>query len=55
MVSTYKGDFEEALENFTLSYQKAQKENEHSGAEGAPVGESKDIDEKQNNTSPVGS
>ena len=28
MVSTYKGDFEEALENFTLSYQKAQKENE---------------------------
>ena len=35
--------------------EKAQKENEHSGAEGAPVGESKDIDEKQNNTSPVGS
>lgn len=28
MVSTYKGDFVDALENFTLSYQKAQKENE---------------------------
>lgn len=28
MVSTYKGNFDVALENFTLSYQKAQKENE---------------------------
>lgn len=35
--------------------EKASKENQHSGAEGAPQGESKDIDEKQNNTSPVGS
>jgi len=28
MVHTYKGEFENALENFKLSYQKAQKENE---------------------------
>jgi len=28
MVATYKGQFEAALENFILSYQKAQKENE---------------------------
>ncbi len=28
MVSIYKGEFEQALENFVLSYQKAQKENE---------------------------
>ena len=35
--------------------EKASKENQHSGAEGAPQGESKDIDEQQNNTSPVGS
>ena len=28
MVCTYKGNFDTALENFTLSYQKAQKENE---------------------------
>ncbi len=28
MVSTYKGNFNDALENYTLSYQKAQKENE---------------------------
>ncbi len=28
MVKTYKGEFNSALENFTLSYQKAQKENE---------------------------
>jgi tetratricopeptide (TPR) repeat protein len=28
MVYTYKGEFENALENFKLSYQKAQKENE---------------------------
>ncbi len=28
MVSTYKGDFNDAFDNFNLSYQKAQKENE---------------------------
>ncbi|MBD65885.1 MAG: hypothetical protein CME62_11805 [Halobacteriovoraceae bacterium] len=28
MVFTYKGDFDQALDNFKLSYQKAQKENE---------------------------
>lgn len=28
MVATYKGEFESSLENFILSYQKAQKENE---------------------------
>lgn len=28
MVATYKGDFQQALQNFELSYQKAQKENE---------------------------
>lgn len=28
MLATYRGNFKEALENFTLSYQKAQKENE---------------------------
>ena len=35
MVFTYKGEFEKALENFRLSYQKAQKENHLSGC---PVG-----------------
>jgi hypothetical protein len=35
--------------------EKAQKENKHSGAEGAPVGESSDIDTKINTKSPIGS
>jgi hypothetical protein len=33
----------------------ARKENEHSGAEGAPVGESKDIDDSENTKSTIGS
>ncbi len=35
--------------------EKAQKENKHSGAEGAPVGESSNIDTKINTKSPIGS
>ena len=35
--------------------EKARKENKHSGAEGAPVGESKDIDDTENTKSPIGS
>jgi phosphoketolase len=35
--------------------EKAQKENKHSGAEGAPVGESTSIDDKINTKSPIGS
>ena len=33
----------------------ARKENKHSGAEGAPVGESQDIDDTENAKSPIGS
>jgi hypothetical protein len=35
--------------------EKAQKENNHSGTEGAPVGESSSIDDKINTKSPIGS
>lgn len=35
--------------------EKASKENKHSGAEGAPVGESNDIDDSENTKSPIGS
>ena len=35
--------------------EKAREENKHNGAEGAPVGESKDIDDTENSKSPIGS
>jgi len=35
--------------------EKVREENKHSGAEGAPVGESSDIDDTENTKSPIGS
>jgi hypothetical protein len=35
--------------------EKAREENKHNGAEGAPVSESKDIDDTENTKSPIGS
>ena len=35
--------------------EKVREENKHSGAEGAPVGESQDIDDTENTKSPIGS